>query len=259
MVDRNSLLFWYPKIKDVVPTPRTVWVEIPEDELPIRWLDSDIPERLERRFKEKAREIGYPLFMRTDHFSGKHEYEHTCYVPSEDKLIPNLYSLIEMNYIVDVFGLPIGAIVFREFVELDYEFRAFYGKLPIAVEVRWFIRNGDVQCCHFYWKEDAIVLPDVSDWMGRLRRMEKRAYDELDIHKKLALKVAKVMDGYWSVDFARTKSGEWICIDMALGERSYHPSECPHLSEEERIIMLEYESAHRPRKPSKSLFDFMEV
>jgi len=30
MVDKNSLLYWYPKIKDIVPAPKTDWVELPE-------------------------------------------------------------------------------------------------------------------------------------------------------------------------------------------------------------------------------------
>lgn len=247
MVDKSSLLYWYPRIKDIVPTPKTVWVEIPENEFPLAWVDKGIPENIKKELKSKAEQIGYPLFMRTDHFSAKHSYEYTCYVQNESKLIPNLMELIQMSYCADVLGLPLDAIVLREFLELDSEFRAFGGRLPIAVEVRWFIKNGDVQCCHFYWMENAIRFPDKPDWEERLERMKKRAYDELDIHKKLALKIAKVMDGYWSVDFARTKSGEWICIDMALGEQSYHPSSCPYLSEEERRIMMEYENAHSVR------------
>ena len=38
-----------------------------------------------------------------------------------------------------------------------------------------------------------------------------------------AAKVAKQMEGYWSVDFCLSKTNEWILIDMATGNRSWHP------------------------------------
>lgn len=242
-ISEDSLLNWYPLIKDIVPVPKTVWLDLTDvsDEQIIEWIDEGIPEDVAEKLKEKAREIGYPLFMRTDLFSAKHFFEQTCYVQSEDRLIPNLRRLLDINYTVELLGLPVNAIVFREYLDLYWKFRAFYGKLPVATEVRWFIRGGDLQCWHFYWVRDAIEQPDRRKWVEILEEMEKIAKDEEHIHRKLAKKVAKVMNGYWSVDFARTVDGKWVCIDMAMGKQSYHPSTCPHLSNEERRIMQLYE------------------
>ena len=237
--DRNSLLYWSPKVKNLAPVPETVWVEI-EDRV-VEWLDKGIPEDFINKLKERAKEIGYPLFMRTDQFSGKHSYKNTCYVKSEDNLRRNLFRLIEENECASVVGLPVNAIVLRKFIELDWRFHAFSG-LPIAVEVRYFIRDNDVQCWHFYWPEDAIrfVEEDV-DWRSELHNMVVEAELDVDIHMKYAKRVAREIDGYWSIDFARAKSGEWYLIDMAIGEESYHPSECEFLTHEEREEMLIYE------------------
>ena len=111
---RNSLLYWYPKVKDLVPTPKTVWLEVG---CTVEWLDSGVPKVVIEKLKELAKEIGYPLFMRTDEASGKHDYVNTCYVESEDKLPRNLYRLIEENFMHDLWP---KAIVLREFIELDW-------------------------------------------------------------------------------------------------------------------------------------------
>lgn len=240
-MNKNSLLYWFPKVKNLVPVPETVWVEIPENTWVVEWLDGGIPREFINKLKEKARGIGYPLFMRTDQFSGKHDYRDTCYVKSEDNLARNLFRLIEANECADVVGLPVNAIVLREFIELDWRFHAFSG-LPIATEVRYFIRNNDVQCWHFYWPEDAIkfVEEDI-DWRSELRDMMAEAKTDEHIHMRYAKKIARNVDGYWSVDFARAKNGKWYLIDMAIGEESYHQSECKYLSDEERERMLIYE------------------
>ena len=36
------------------------------------------------------------------------------------------------------------------------------------------------------------------------------------------------MKGYWSVDYWKAKDGRWILIDMAEGEKSWHPSKCKY-------------------------------
>jgi hypothetical protein len=41
-----------------------------------------------------------------------------------------------------------------------------------------------------------------------------------------------VLDGWWSVAFAKTKDGRWILIDMAEGEMSFHDLECEYCPEE---------------------------
>jgi hypothetical protein len=244
-MDENSLLYWYPKIRDLVPTPKTAWVKIPENAWAVEWLWKPVPKSFKSKLRQVARDIGYPLFMRTDYFSGKHNYKDTCYVESEDKLMFNLIRLIEANEMTGIVGLPISAIVLRELVELDWRFHAFVGELPIAPEVRYFIKKNKVQCCHFYWVEDAIrFVKEKIDWRKELAEMKDEAMSDTE-HRKYANRVAKVIDGYWSIDFAKSRSSDWYLIDMAIGNESYHPSDCKFLSREEREVMLIIEGRKR--------------
>jgi len=222
--ERNSLTYWYPKVVETgVPTPKTVWVDLSRwlgrKGSILSWLLEGLPPSLVSELRKTADSMGYPVFMRTDHFSGKHHYSETCYVETRDDLIYNLKNLLDYSIML---GLRVGAIVFREMLELDYRYRAFQG-LPIAPEVRYFIRDGVVEEWFFYWPEDAIQLPDREDWKDLHSEMRELCKEEEDIHRKLVERVAKKFDGYWSVDFARLRDGRWVLIDMALGEVSWHP------------------------------------
>lgn len=249
-MDRNSLLYWYPLIKDLnIPVPTTVWVEIPKDEWTAEWLDGGIPDTFKDELVKKAKEVDYPLFMRTDHFSAKHSYRETCYVESEEKLIPNLYRLIEASYCADILGLPINAICLREYIELDWRFHAFTG-LPIAPERRYFIRDGEVICHHPYWVEEAVEVgmkyrEDRQEWRRIIRELNRETPEEVKLLTGYARRIAEVVKGYWSIDFAKAKTGRWYLIDMAKGEDSWHPSTCPNLSDEQREVMQRYEGRKR--------------
>ncbi|MHC1625633.1 MAG: ATP-grasp domain-containing protein [Methermicoccaceae archaeon] len=214
--ERNSLLYWYPIVKNIAKTPETVWVKVDYD----FGLLERIPDNIIEELKSKVREVnGYPVFMRTDTFSGKHGYLDTCYVPSEDKLERNLHILIDMSFAHDLF---FRAICLREFIELDWRFKAFLG-LPIAPEVRVMIRDNIVERWFFYWVKDAIRRPDREDWERLHEEMVRIAREEQDKFLRVAERVARKFDGYWSVDFARGRDGEWYLIDMALGEVSWTP------------------------------------
>ena len=234
-MERNSLLYWYPKLKDLgIPTPKTEIVELKNQHselIPI--CDGDMSP-LEPNWKEilqKARKIGFPLFMRTDEFSGKHNWKKTCYVEKEENLKQNIYHLIEDSFCADVVGLPIRAIVLREFIPMKTLFTAFYGDMPVNPEIRFFIKDGEVLCWHWYWIEDAIEkgtpkdkLP--FDWRYRLEDAKKKYLTGNDLLwlTNDVRKIAKKFDGYWSVDFCMSKDNRWILIDMAEGHKSWHPN-----------------------------------
>ncbi len=82
-VDENSMLIWYPKIKDMdILQPKTEFLILPEntirdihDEKFILPLD---------KIKEKVNKIGYPVFIRTDLASGKQKWKKTCNVNKEE-------------------------------------------------------------------------------------------------------------------------------------------------------------------------------
>lgn len=224
--DRNSLLYWYPKIQTLnIPLPTTEIVKVKYDwEYFIGFVDGE--NNLEpyiEEIREKANVIGYPLFARTDELSAKHSWKNSCYVEREEDFLPHLCRITEESFMADILGLPINAIVLREYVPLDSTFTAFWGELPIARERRYFVKDGEVLCHHPYWIEDAIINPSIPDWKEALMKLNTETAKELILLSNLAQRVADEFDGYWSVDFACSKEGTWYLIDMALGADSWHP------------------------------------
>jgi hypothetical protein len=227
------MLYWYPKIQGVdIPQPRTEIMSL--EHLPQKvWYDflehGKVPFDFEQ-LKRICRAVGYPLFLRTDQASGKHHWKKSCFVESEKKLLPNLRNIVDLNLAADIIGLSIQAIVVRKYIPMAELFTAFYGDMPVNPEIRCFIKNGSVQCWHWYWIEDAIVNPSVENWRELLDKTQ-RTIRTTDLESNVlhyAQIVANIFrnDGYWSVDFCKTKTGPWMLIDMAEGERSWHPENC---------------------------------
>jgi len=155
----SSLLVWYPKVKDVLPCPKTVIVELTDDEISslVGMLDGIPPSPwLVDRLDAAAREIGYPLFLRSDQGSGKHEWKDTCYVPFEGALLKHVAQLVAWHEMAGILGLSFRALVFREFLTLDAPFTAF-NDMPVARERRYFVRDGKAVCWHPYWAEQAVL------------------------------------------------------------------------------------------------------
>ena len=229
-MNRNSLMYWFPLIRDLgIPVPKTALTPVDRDQLmPVLEDGEDWPDGFEETVKSLARGIGYPLFLRSDLASAKHGWENTCYVESEEELLSHIFSVLEFNVIAGIVGggLPYNALVFREFIPLDSRFTAWDG-LPIARERRYFIKDGKVQCHHPYWIEDAVAkgLPKEENWKSLLAEMNREQDAEIALLTSYAKEVSGVLDGYWSVDFAKAKAGWWYLIDCALGNRSWHP-EC---------------------------------
>lgn len=232
--EESSMLYWYPKIKDLpIPIPRTEIWKIPKRYFPDIWFEESVAwKMLEDNGKEilkVAKRIGFPLFLRTDQASGKHGWKKTCYVEKEENLIRNAFGVIEFNLTADVFAsLPFKALVFREFIEGECYFRAFYGDMPINKEVRVFVKDGKVLCHHFYWIADAIEETRFkpTNWRELLLKARSLSVEDIKTIYEYANIVASEIDGYWSVDFMKSRDGKWYLIDMARGEISWHPN-CP--------------------------------
>lgn len=220
----SSMDHWFPLTKDLpIPQPQTIVALRKGTDSWLKFLDS--PELFDGQvvhLRNKAKELGYPLFIRTDQSSAKHSYIDTCKVESEDRLMRNIYCLIEENELCD---LNIQTLYFREFIELDSLFTAF-NKMPIAPERRYFVRDGEVLCFHPYWIEDAIRNPSIKDWEGPLRGVNVQEACEILLLKKHATTISKAVPGCWSVDFAKAKNGIWYFIDMADARLSWHPKDC---------------------------------
>ncbi|MGB9886659.1 MAG: ATP-grasp domain-containing protein [Moorellales bacterium] len=228
----SSMLYWWPRVRDLgVPMPETEVLEFgfrslaclvyPEGE-------QDVEEagRVLEVVREAARGFGYPVFIRTDQASGKHEWENSCFVASEEDLPRCLGGVIEFNEMAD---LEPRAIVIRRYIPLESAFTAFRG-MPVARERRYFVLDGRVVCHHPYWPEDAVrFLPgrQPQGWREKLAALNEETLDEIELLNDYAVRLAAALPGYWSLDFARGAGGVWYFIDAARGELSWHP-ECPH-------------------------------
>ncbi len=229
-----SMTFWWPLVADVnVPKPETVLLPIKDPDTLYGIFDGDAVagesfKELADPARDVANTLGYPLFLRTDHVSGKHSYDRTCFVPSEEELPKHIFNVLEEHALaLDMFGPPFQAIALRRFIPLVSRFTAFWG-LPIAKERRYFARDGQVECHHPYWPAEAIRFPrnvEPANWRDDLAELNIETVDEIALLTGYATNLAAVLPGYWSLDFALGQDGIWYFIDAARGERSWHP-EC---------------------------------
>ncbi len=220
----SSLSYWFPKISKLgILVPKTIIVSCNhEDIMKAYYGEQEIDMTFIEELMRAANNLKYPIFMRTDLSSGKHNWKNTCYVESIDRLIPNLFLLSEYN---EIGRFHYTSIVIREFLQLETSFSAFPGHMPINIERRYFIREGRVICHHPYWPQEAFKDYGYHD----LTNLNMESEEEISLLTLLAEKVAAVLPEYWSVDFAKTKQNEWYLIDMAVGEHSYHWKTCENL------------------------------
>lgn len=240
-MDKNSLLYWGPKLVGLqLHVPRTEWVEIPHEVLRRYMDDQKALDTYREKIISTAAKIGYPLFLRTDQASGKHNWKESCFIPDEESLFSHIYRVVEFNFIADILGLPCEALVFREYIPLEAAFTAF-DEMPIAKEYRFFIRNRRVQCFHPYWPEGAVAeswtpLPD--NWRKLLHLQNNMTGQDLALLTAYAHRVTKRFNGYWSIDFAHAHDGRWLLIDMALGEQSFHSQPCKFAPKKRKVRQL---------------------
>lgn len=240
---KNSLLFWFPKVNKLgIPVPKTAWVKFPNElgrNLVSGEGDRDGFESYLKKIEEKAEALGYPVFIRTDMASHKHGWDNGAFVRKKADMLNHIIDTIEFNEMVGMLGLNYNAIVIREFLELDWRFKAFYGNMPVARERRYFVKDNEVLCHHSYWVPEAIAkahegegtrsnilgyLPHKlpNKWQEMLAELNEEAPGEVQLLTGYAEKISSVLEGYWSIDFACTRKGKWIMIDAANGFASYH-------------------------------------
>lgn len=228
-VNQNSMCYWWPLVKDLgIPVPKTIIAPLDREKV-FEFFDGedvDFPE-----VHAAAKEIGYPVFLRTDLCSGKHDWKNTCYVENPFALNRHIVNVCEANELWSLAGLPYTSMVVREFLPLETAFTAFSGDMPINKEFRFFVRDGKVICSHFYWPEEAFNshparMAHVPDWREQLAKLAEISTEEKILITAAAERAGTVLGGFWSLDFAKTCSGEWYLIDAALGEQSYHWPGC---------------------------------
>ena len=235
-MNKSRMVYWYPKIKSLdIPQPKTEIVLLTEKEKE-NYYESEglFSDTLTKRVKKVIIEnFRLPIFLRTDEASGKHFWGKTCFVNDISKLKEHISEITSFSRCCDIFGgLPIEAMVVREFIPMDTRFTAFHHDMPVNPERRYFVENGKVVCFHSYWIQEAIekgtdpkILPE--NWREIAMAMNLQTQEEIKILTGYAEQVSKVLDGFWSVDFCKAKDGRWILIDLAEGEKSWHPDDCP--------------------------------
>jgi len=238
-VELCSMDYWFPLIQGLnIKQPKTMCLNTKNKvsfEEWYNWCEGTqsakiikVIEELEKLIKNN---FNYPVFLRTDQFSGKHDWKRTCFIQNQNEVGEHLWNLVEANMMAGMFGeLPINSLYVREYVEMDNLFTAFYGELPINPEIRLFVRDGVLEEKFWYWIEDAIKNPSIENFNDILNLKEKESMAELDdgFLNSLAFCIGQNLPGYWSVDLCRAKDGQWYLIDMALGELSWHPIKRNH-------------------------------
>lgn len=232
----SSLCNWYPKIFGKIPTPRTRIMKLTADEIDqLRaTMDGvDVPEPLKIAIRAETIGLPYPIFLRTDQASGKHDWKDTCFVPDQSKLFMHIANLVSWHECAGFFGLHFEALIFREYLPLQSQFTAFNG-MPVAPEWRFYVNNGVVTCEHFYWPENSIWNPSIENWKDVLHRMTLLSKEDADLLRVYTEIFGRENPGFWSVDFALTWDKDWVMIDAALGEISWHPESCQYCPEEQK-------------------------
>ena len=249
MERQSSMLYWWPKILHLnIPMPPTISMHVKNSAMEAAVNGGPLPDFTHA--KGIANAMGYPLFIRSDHMSAKHEWNRTCYVTRSEDLVQHIFNIAETTYLSSMFDeVTFNAVFLRKFLDLERAgFDAFGFGFPVSKEVRCFIRNGKKKCQHPYWFADAIrewadgmdslvgklkpgskIKNPVPDgWEQMLDRMNVLTdADQSEIDRCLEL-VGEAFEGYWSADFAKGIDGRWYLLDMARGEVSFHFPGCKH-------------------------------
>lgn len=231
MSDKTALSYWLPKLQAAgLPTPRTTIVSLGDGmaESIFRVFDGEPLGDASKPFFEEmdrvAAEIGFPLFLRTDHTSGKHNWKNTCFVPSAADLKKHIIAIVEFSEMAGVIGLPWDVWAIRELLPtIPYGYCPRYGDMPICKEFRFFVEDGDIKCAHPYWPRFSLEQggADLGETNYEdLCRMENES--EL---RALASAAGKAVGGAWSIDLLETKRG-WFVTDMAEAKKSWHWEGC---------------------------------
>ncbi len=247
-MNKNCLSYWFPRLANIgVPVPRTEIVYVHGDLTslldgvePAHWRD------FIGRLESAANRIGYPCFLRTGQTSGKHNWKDTCYVNERKDLSNHVAALVEFSAMADFIGLPSDVWAVRELLPVNRLVTLErYGDMPLVREFRGFIRDGKVQCVHNYWPRGSVLegtqdRGDVIDHAIQASTTWTEAEEKIVRALLLHIAIAGDFSGYWSVDVLDTERG-WYVTDMALGEQSFHWTECEHCPEEMRRLYADKE------------------
>jgi len=227
----NSLVYWFPILQRInMRVPETRIIHRGDVELG-KMIDGEKVKGLKglvEKIDIAVQEVGgYPVFFRTGMTSNKHDWKNSCFLKQKKDIISHIYNLVEHSFIANIAGMPFqyDFWIIRKMIPTRAITTAFAGKMPVAKELRVFIKNGKVQCYHPYWVKEAIKNKE------DLKQLQKFSKTELEEPLAMANYIAQFFSGYWSVDFLKDDNGNYWCIDMAVGPRSYHFENCKFAKE----------------------------
>lgn len=229
--DRTALSWWFPRIAAAgVPVPHTKIIPMPlaAQESVWQWFDGKSGNGAEKPFLAElaaaATDIGFPCFLRTDHTSGKHSWEDTCFLKSADDVTQHVYNIAEFSECAALMGVPWRVWVMREFLPtIPLGSCTSYGNMPVCREFRYFVDDGKIRCAHPYWPDHALERGGIDLATFDYKALCAGQTRELD---RLAETAGKAVGGSWSVDILETRNG-WYVTDMAEAHKSFHWEGCP--------------------------------
>lgn len=231
----THMRYWLPKIIEAgLPSPKTILLEMSDEAVRDLWTMFDGKEAgpAWAEFVETAKvhsdEIGYPLFLRSAYFSGKHEWDRNCFVRERDKLGDHMASIAYMS---ECFGVGMGTVrtswktwALRELLPTVPVGKCpNYDNMPVCKEFRFFATDGTVQCWHPYWPMHSLerggceISPEAFAALC--------TPDNLPELMAMAETASRVCGGAWSVDLLSTERG-WFLTDMAEARTSWHWEDC---------------------------------
>lgn len=233
-MNRNSALIWLPKIVEAgISTPQTELVKY-EHEAVREVFDGGEPKAFDELLvmvRTACKKIGYPIFVRTDLSSAKHDGPKAYRINKEEDIPRAIYATLEDNEMK--FWLePEGskAILVREWLELQSPFAAF-NRHAIAYEWRFFANAERVICFHPYWPESSIEFyggaKEPDGWREALRTLHQIP-ENIEELKAVAVKAAGLYGTVASIDMAQDRNTRWWLTDMAIAEDSFHWPDCEH-------------------------------
>jgi hypothetical protein len=220
---------WAPAVASAgVSAPDTVAVPLSFDLQELMLDGKNIPDEFQANIDEIVKAVammgekhGFPVFIKTSFVSNKHDWLKSCCLASADRdtVIKHLESIVGLQGFTDYLIAP--SLLVRQMLETEAAFHAFYGKMPVTQEFRFFASKGKVEGYQAYWPEKEIKDPSVTDWKERLKQIAVLGPRDQARLIEMAANVTRRLDGEWSVDFLKDRHGKWWLIDMAEGSRSY--------------------------------------
>lgn len=240
MTDRTALSWWFPRIEAAgLPLPKTIIIDMPAEAQESIWALFDgesagDPRPFCAMIGNAGDQLGWPLFLRTDHTAAKHRWSRSCCVPDRSAIPRSVGEIAEYSELAGGLGLPWDRWAAREMLPTEPVGTCpSYGNMPICREFRAFAADGRVQCIHPYWPLEALTEGDARDLTGR--PFDRDAFDRLSALsdadrtkiEDIAAVASAVVGGAWSIDCLATQRG-WFLTDMAEAHKSFHWAGCPN-------------------------------